>query len=547
MGPDSPHRIQLMSSVKNILFHALPAWGHNKPMAALAVIILRARPEIVITVITTGIIYPKFNNELKSKLSAEEYDMLSSRINIIDVSGPEINIFEPLKEFGLAYTAIWNSEPVICKSSGRTFSGLPPPTVAVIDVCISPPRVRSFYPMTFTISQPFAAYAYEHIHATPQMKVPIITWLSAPSGPLLRLFGPASLGGDAHPSIETEAGLKQARLRLSEPLSEETKPLPQPVASAVLEKTKVPGMPPMYAHEWKPQTSLLPEGPFEKFGQIYMRVGDGIIIVSNSVYENESMKATKEWFSGIGKPSYALAPLSLPKPKSRQDDEKEISLFLNTMKERFGPKSLIYISFGTFFWPPQLEKLIVLIETLIANQTPFIFSHSSPLATNLSSEFLTLIRDSGIAMEMAWSPQETILQHEVTGWFITHGGWNSIQESFEHKVPLIFWPMGADQPVNAAVLSLTHKAAFELIEVRSGENGTKPLLRFENTDYKPTFTVDAVKAEVEGLLAKIKGDEGRIVRSNFESLGEEMWRSWEEGRQSRTELNEFLEKFVDSV
>ena len=87
--------------------------------------------------------------------------------------------------------------------------------------------------------------------------------------------------------------------------------------------------------------------------------------------------------------------------------------------------------------------------------------------------------------------------------------------------------MGADQPVNAAVLSLTHKAAYELIEVRSGE-GTKPLLRFENTDYKPTFTADAVKAEVENLLASINGKEGGEVRKNFEKLSEEMakHRAW---------------------
>ena len=75
--------------------------------------------------------------------------------------------------------------------------------------------------------------------------------------------------------------------------------------------------------------------------------------------------------------------------------------------------------------------------------------------------------------------------------------------------------MGADQPVNAAQLSITHKAAFELIEVRSGDKGTKPVLRFENTEYKPTFTVEAVKVEVEGLLANIKGEEGQAVRLNF--------------------------------
>ncbi|KAJ4481809.1 hypothetical protein C8R41DRAFT_959867 [Lentinula lateritia] len=38
--------------------------------------------------------------------------------------------------------------------------------------------------------------------------------------------------------------------------------------------------------------------------------------------------------------------------------------------------------------------------------------------------------------------------HPVTGWFITHGGWNSIQEersSIEFRCK-IFWPCQADQP-----------------------------------------------------------------------------------------------------
>jgi len=148
---------------------------------------------------------------------------------------------------------------------------------------------------------------------------------------------------------------------------------------------------------------------------------------------------------------------------------------------------------------------------------------------------------------MNWSPQQTILQHEVTGWFITHGGWNGVQECFEHEVPLIFWPLGADQPANAAYLTMVHKAAFELIEVRSGKNGTKPLLRFENTNYKPTFTVDAVKAEVVDLLVKIKGEEGKVVRSNFRKLSEKMMKCWDEGAESRNELNDFYRKFVDYI
>ncbi|KIK62653.1 hypothetical protein GYMLUDRAFT_507346 [Collybiopsis luxurians FD-317 M1] len=65
---------------KNVLFHAVPAWGHHKPMVALAVIITRTRLDIIVTMITTGVLYSKIMNELKSKLSAQEYNQLSSRI-----------------------------------------------------------------------------------------------------------------------------------------------------------------------------------------------------------------------------------------------------------------------------------------------------------------------------------------------------------------------------------------------------------------------------------------------------------------------------------
>lgn len=52
-------------------------------MAALSVIMTRARPDIVVTLITTGIIYPKLVSELKSKLSPDEHDLLSPRIKYV--------------------------------------------------------------------------------------------------------------------------------------------------------------------------------------------------------------------------------------------------------------------------------------------------------------------------------------------------------------------------------------------------------------------------------------------------------------------------------
>ncbi|KAJ3795634.1 hypothetical protein GGU11DRAFT_872616 [Lentinula aff. detonsa] len=311
----------------------------------------------------------------------------------------------------------------------------------------------------------------------------------------------------------------------------------------------IPGSPPIYVHELIPQLRLSAPGKLIAISGVYIREGDGIIMASNSAYEGETMCAVKSWFREMGKNAYAMAPLILPSLTHIERDitsvDEEASCFLERTRKKFGRKSLVYISFGTFAYPPQPEKLQMLIKTLIDHQVPFLFSYPSPQATE--EEVQALIKESGIGMAMQWCPQEEILQHDVTGWFITHGGWNSVQESLEYRVPLIFWPISADQPLNAAQVVLTHKAAFELIEVRSGKQGTKPLLRFQNTEYTPTFTVDALKKEVEKLIEKFNGKEGQTVRTNFEKLSDKMRRSWEEGGECKTDFEQFIQKYVDCM
>lgn len=93
------------------------------------------------------------------------------------------------------------------------------------------------------------------------------------------------------------------------------------------------------------------------------------------------------------------------------------------------------MSFGTVFWPEDSERVWAVLDGLIEKRQPFLFSHPSPFQ-NFPDEMKKKIEASGIAMELRWSPQELILKHPVTGWFITHGGWNSMTEAFIHRVPL---------------------------------------------------------------------------------------------------------------
>ncbi|XP_016451001.2 hydroquinone glucosyltransferase-like [Nicotiana tabacum] len=53
----------------------------------------------------------------------------------------------------------------------------------------------------------------------------------------------------------------------------------------------------------------------------------------------------------------------------------------------------------------------------------------------------------------SWAPQVAILNHPSTGAFLSHCEWNSTLESVVHGVPMIAWPLYAEQRMNAAFLA----------------------------------------------------------------------------------------------
>ncbi|KAL2905621.1 Anthocyanidin 3-O-glucosyltransferase 5 [Bienertia sinuspersici] len=51
-----------------------------------------------------------------------------------------------------------------------------------------------------------------------------------------------------------------------------------------------------------------------------------------------------------------------------------------------------------------------------------------------------------------WAPQMEILAHPSIGRFLSHCGWNSTLETLVNGVPIIAWPLYAEQYMNAALL-----------------------------------------------------------------------------------------------
>jgi len=122
-----------------------------------------------------------------------------------------------------------------------------------------------------------------------------------------------------------------------------------------------------------------------------------------------------------------------------------------------GDKSVIYICFGSraYLSNKQIEELAAGLE---ASEEFFIWVINDPPSSVPADEYGVLPLGFEERMEgrgliiRGWAPQLLILSHPSVGGFLTHCGWNSTLESITLGVPLITWPMTADQYYNARLL-----------------------------------------------------------------------------------------------
>ncbi|TFK80980.1 glycosyltransferase family 1 protein [Polyporus arcularius HHB13444] len=103
-------------------------------------------------------------------------------------------------------------------------------------------------------------------------------------------------------------------------------------------------------------------------------------------------------------------------------------------------------------------------------------------------------------------------------------------------IPMIVWPISAEQPLNAIHLTDNLDVAFELIEVRHGA-GVGKIYR---TGRVPVATVDAVKAEMRDVLERAYGGEGARKRANLLSLRKKLQAAWSENGVARRDVEAFL-------
>ncbi|GLJ47279.1 hypothetical protein SUGI_0998400 [Cryptomeria japonica] len=112
-------------------------------------------------------------------------------------------------------------------------------------------------------------------------------------------------------------------------------------------------------------------------------------------------------------------------------------------------QSVIYLSFGSFtvLEEKQVEEVALGLEVI---KRPFLWVLRSDGVKGdraiLISRLLESTGDQGCIV--GWAPQLQVLCHPSLACFVTHCGWNSVQESMSMGVPMLCWPYFSDQFLN---------------------------------------------------------------------------------------------------
>jgi hypothetical protein len=215
--------------------------------------------------------------------------------------------------------------------------------------------------------------------------------------------------------------------------------------------------------------------------------------------------------------------------------QHECLAWLDAQSER----SVVFLCFGSMgtFPKRQLEEIAVGLEKsgqrfLWVVQTPrgdssgpdmLAGATAEPdLATLLPDGFLDRTGGRGLVAR-SWAPQADVLRHRATSAFVTHCGWNSTLEAIVSGLPMICWPLYAEQRQNKVFVVEEMGAGVEM----AGYDGEV-----------------VAAAEVEAKVRWVMESEGgQALRERATAAKEKALQALSDGGASDAAFAEFLQDF----
>ncbi|KAL3815117.1 hypothetical protein ACJIZ3_016385 [Penstemon smallii] len=388
-------------------------------------------------------------------------------------------------------------------------------------------KIETLISLTITRSLSSIREAVKSLHETKNLSAMVFDLFATDGFEIAREFNiPCYI---FYPSNATVLSLFLHLPKLDETVSSEYRD--------VKEKLQIPGSIPIYGRDLLDPVQDRNNDAYKWVLHHAKRytLADGIMV--NSFKELEPIAIEFLEKEEEGKPTvYPIGPLI--QMGSSKDEELPVSSSLNWLKNQ-PISSVLYVSFGSGGTLSH-KQIIELALGLEMSEQRFLWvlrcpndqsssatyfkikDSSDPLAYYLPEGFLERTTGRGLVVPL-WAPQAQILAHESTGAFLTHCGWNSILESVVNGVPLIAWPLYAEQRTNAVML---HEHVKVALRPKVGEDGLVGRVEIANV--------------VKSLM---EGEEGKGIRNRMRVLKDSAAKVLGEDGSSTRTLDELANKW----
>ncbi|KAG0539291.1 LOW QUALITY PROTEIN: hypothetical protein BDA96_03G310500 [Sorghum bicolor] len=294
------------------------------------------------------------------------------------------------------------------------------------------------------------------------------------------------------------------------------------------------GVPPMPASHILRDMLEDPEDEVCKaMAEIWKRNTDTRGVLINTFYSLESpaLQAFSDPLCVPGKvlpPVYSIGPL-VGRDARRRRREHECLAWLDAQPER----SVVFLCWGSrgLLSGEQLKEIAAGLDKsgqrfLWVVRTPasdpkrrFEPRPEPDLGALLPEGFLERTRDRGLVLK-SWAPQVDVLNHPAIGAFVTHCGWNSALEAITAGVPMLCWPLDAEQKTNKVLMTEAMGIGLELEGYNTG------FIKAEEIETKVRLMLESEK--------------GREIRTRAAELKKEAHEALEDGGSSQAAFLQFL-------
>ncbi|PSS04403.1 Anthocyanidin 5,3-O-glucosyltransferase [Actinidia chinensis var. chinensis] len=301
---------------------------------------------------------------------------------------------------------------------------------------------------------------------------------------------------------------------------------------------EIPCLPPIPSSDVPKPMLVRTSREYECFIEFFSQMpnSEGIIV---NTFESLESKALKAISDGLCLPDRRTPPIFCIGPLIASDDHRgggdgnvhECLTWLDSQPSQ----SVVFLCFGSLglFSAEQLKEVAVGLERSgqrflwvvrsppTEDKSKIFFATPDPdLDSLLPDGFLGRIKGRGFVVK-SWAPQVEVLKHESVGGFVTHCGWNSVLEAVCAGVPMVAWPLYAEQRLNRVLLVEEMKLALAM-----------------NESEDEFVTAIEVEKRIKELM---ESKEGKMIRDRAKAAGDNARAAMSEGGSSLAAVGKLVE------